>query len=580
MAELGADAGSQGAMRPIPAREQLRAVAWLRWRIFLNTTFLRPRTKQQAMGLVFGILLRMIVWPVFALMVIGPVAASGLFAWQAIARKHPQNIALLLTGITLLWQFVSFNGMNLAATTSSFDPSSLMRYPLRFGRYMILRTMFGLLTPSTIVGTLTLLAAVVGIGIAKPDLVLCAAVVLAVYALMNIFLTRAIEAWMERWLANRRFREAFGVLMALAAVGLQVLNIQRSSFHGGGASHRLLFRLLHEPGPILSWLPPGFAANAILVNRRPGMALLDFAGLLASTGVFAAAFGIRLHKQFLGEYLGEGQSRATAERGATRRKKAGPEETRPAVQEGTPGTPPLVIGACLRKEWLMLRGNSTQLIGLLMPLVFIVILGKTTFAQRPAYFLPGAIAYALGVGVLAGLYNIFGADGPGVQVYLLAPARLLDVVAAKNLASLALVLFEVGGAWLLVSILTHGAIPPAAQVSTGLWTCFVIGTNLALGTLRSIQAPRRFIPGVAQQRRGTPTGRTSGLLMFVVLFGSMGLQIPVVLLSRYLNEPWLGSAIFGPFAAASVVAYALVLLNAEKLVMAHRDVFADELCKA
>ena len=35
---------------------------------------------------------------------------------------------------------------------------------------------------------------------------------------MNIFLTRMIEAWMERWLANRRFREIFGMLMALFAV--------------------------------------------------------------------------------------------------------------------------------------------------------------------------------------------------------------------------------------------------------------------------------------------------------------------------------------------------------------------------
>ena len=478
-----------------------------------------------------------------------------------------------------LWQFVSINGLSIAATVSSFDPSSLIRFPLRFGRYLVLRTLLGLLTPSTIVGCLALLAAAVGIGIAKPVLAFPAVVVLGVYALMNIFLTRMIEAWMERWLANRRFREIFGMLMALFAISFQFLNFQRAPVRGVAASHGFVLRLLHGSGSYLSWLPPGFAANAILLAGRPIIALLEFIGLLASTALVAAAFAIRLHKQFLGEYLSEGLSRSAPPRTATRERAVARAAAMPGARsrEGEEFSP--VIGACLRKEWLMLRGNSTQLIGLLMPLIFIVILARTTYAQSPTYFLPAAIAYAL-VGVLAGLYNIFGADGLGVQVYLFAPVRLRDVIVAKNLAGLAVVLAEAGGAWVLVSLLSHGRIPLSTQVATGLWTSFVIGANLALGTLRSIQAPRKFVPGQSQRRRATPTGRTSGLLIFVVLFGSLALQFPVVFLCRYLHEPWLAAMIFGAFAAAAFSAYALVLLNAEKLVMDHRDMLAEELCKA
>jgi hypothetical protein len=59
----------------------------------------------------------------------------------------------------------------------------------------------------------------------------------------------------------------------------------------------------------------------------------------------------------------------------------------------------------------------------------------------------------------------------------------------------------------------------------------------------------------------------------------MALQFPVTLLSRYFGDPWLGAWIFGPLAAAAVAAYALLLRNAERLIMAHRDVFAEELCK-
>jgi hypothetical protein len=54
----------------------------------------------------------------------------------------------------------------------------------------------------------------------------------------------------------------------------------------------------------------------------------------------------------------------------------------------------------------------------------------------------------------------------------------------------------------------------------------------------------------------------------------------VTLLCRYFDDPWLGAWIFGPLAAAAVAAYALMLRNAERFILAHRDVFAEELCKA
>jgi hypothetical protein len=145
--------------------------------------------------------------------------------------------------------------------------------------------------------------------------------------------------------------------------------------------------------------------------------------------------------------------------------------------------------------------------------------------------------------------------------------------------SLAVIVAEAGMAWVLVSMLARTPISFATQVSTGLWTIFVIGANLALGTMRSIQAPRRFVPGQTQRRRSTPTNRTSGLLIMLVLFGSMALQFPVTLLCRYFDNPWLGAWIFGPLAFAAVAAYALLLHNADRFILAHRDVFAEELCK-
>lgn len=582
MAELDAGKLLPTATQEIPARVQLAAVAWLRWRIFINSMFRRRATgARQAAGLALAILVRIMVWPFLAMMVIGPIGGSGFFAWMAIAGNHPQRLAPLLAAITLLWLFVNVNGQNVAAVASNFDPSSLTRFPLRFGRYLILRTLIGVLTPSTIVGCLALLAAAVGISVAKPALALPALLVLAIYALMNIFLMRMIGAWLERWLANRRFREIFGALMALSVVGFQFLNFQRAPSRAIGGRSSWVLNILHSSGSQLHWLPPGFAANAILEVSRPVAALAQFTGLLASTALFAAVFAIRLHKQFLGEFLSEGASRRTNERSrqriVARTQQANPAARAASTENARPAFPP-IVAACLHKEWLTLRGNGMQLIGMLTPLFFVVILNRSVFRESSTYFLPGAIAYVL-FGVLAGLYNIFGADGLGVQVYLLAPIRLRDVIVAKNLMSLAVIVTEAGLAWVLVSLLTRAPISLATQVSTGLWTIFVIGVNLALGTMRSIQAPRRFVPGQAQRRRSTPTNRTSGLLILLVLFGSMALQFPVTLLCRYFDDPWLGAWIFGALAFAAVAAYALLLHNADQFILAHRDVFAEELCK-
>ena len=582
MAELAAGMNVPANARDIPARTQLLAVAWLRWRIFVNSMFRRrPTGTRQALGLAFAILLRLIVWPFLALTVVGPIVGSGFFAWMAIAEKHPQGLLPLFAGIALLWQFVAINGLSVAATVSNFDPSSLARFPLRFGRYLVLRTLIGLLTPSTIVGCLALLAAAVGIGLASLKLALPALVVLAVYALMNIFFTRMIGAWMERWLANRRFREIFGVLMALIAIGFQFLNFQRAPVHAPGTANSWLLNFLHGSSPYLHWLPPGFAAHAILRAAHPVEALAQFVGLLASTALFAAIFAIRLHKQFLGEHLSEGVSRRAPARSVARgralAKETGAIAMAAPAQPGRPAFPP-IVAACLRKEWLNLRGNVSQLVGMLTPLIFIVILNRAVFARHSTYFLPGAIAYAL-MGILAGLYNVFGADGLGVQVYLLAPIRLRDVIVAKNLMSLAMIVTEAALAWAVVTVLARSPIPLSTQISTVLWTVFVIAANLAVGTVRSIQAPRKFVPGQAQQRRGTPTNRTSGLLIMLVLLGSLVLQVPVTILSRTFQEQWLGAWIFGPLAAAAILAYAVLLRNAEQLILAHRDVFAEELCK-
>jgi ABC-2 type transport system permease protein len=215
-------------------------------------------------------------------------------------------------------------------------------------------------------------------------------------------------------------------------------------------------------------------------------------------------------------------------------------------------------------------------VGLLTPLIFVFIFSKGMLAHHPSYLLSGAVGYAL-MGPMAALYNIFGADGSGVQLYLLAPARLRDVVVAKNIVGLAVLLTEAALAWSIVVATASAPIALSTQISTALWIVFILFTNLTLGTLRSVQAPRKVAAAQARSMRSTPGSKTSALIVLAILFSSILLQVPVTLLCRHFHNPWLAVAIFAPLAAAAIAAYGVLLANADGLILTHRDLFAEEL---
>ena len=565
----------------IPASTQLLAIAWLRWRMFVNSLF-RQTNKRKTAGIVLAVLLRIIAWPIFAMWIIGPAFGSGFLAWTAIHGHHPQRLAPLLAGIAIGWQFVAVNGVSMAATLSTFDPASLLRFPLRFGRYLILRLLLGLLTPSTLVGCLALFGAFVGITVADAWLAPAAFVALATVEAMNLFFSRMVAAWLERWLSTRRTREIFGALMAMLIVSVQFVNIHRAPAHVHGQpsapNGSWLWNFMHTSNAALNWLPPGFATQSIIGAGHPLLRLAEFAALLAWTAAFFAALAYRLEKQFLGEYLSEGAPRVTAAPTTPRPQPQPIALPQTATANREPATSFLspTVAACLRKEWIYLRGNSNQIIAMITPLIFVYILSRGILARHPSYLLSGAIGYAV-VGLLAALYNSFGADGAGVQMYLLAPVRLRDVVLAKNIAGMTLLLVEAVLAWCLVQYIATSPIPLPAEIATAFWVVFLLFTNLTLGTLRSIQSPRKVALAQTRSLRTPPASRTSGLLILAIIAFSMLLQIPVTYLCHHFHNPWLAVVIFAPLAAVAVAAYAVLLSNADHLILTHRDSFAQEL---
>lgn len=370
--------------------------------------------------------------------------------------------------------------------------------------------------------------------------------------------------------------------MALTIVSIQFVSFHRapSHAHTHAATENWLWNFMHTTNRALDWLPPGFATQSIIATGHPLLRVAEFAALLIWTALFLAGLAYRLQKQFLGEYLSEGAPRAVAVAAPRTHPRplvtAAPE--RPATSNLQPATSLLSpsVAACLRKELLYLRSNSNQIIAMITPLIFVYILSRGMLARHPSYLLSGAIGYAI-IGLLAALYNIFGADGSGVQLYLLAPVRLRDVVLAKNIAGMTLLLVEVVLAWCLVQWIATEPISLAAEIATAFWVIFLLFTNLTLGTLRSIQSPRKVALAQTRSLRTPPASRTSGLLILAIIAVSMLLQVPVTLLCHHFHNPWLAVVIFAPLAAVAVGAYALLLSNADHLILTHRDSFAQEL---
>ena len=170
----------------------------------------------------------------------------------------------------------------------------------------------------------------------------------------------------------------------------------------------------------------------------------------------------------------------------------------------------------MRKEWITLKGNSALFVGLLTPPIFVAIFYRSPWAQNSSYALPIAVGYTL-MGILARLYNAFGADGQGVQVYLLAPIRMSDVIVGKNLMSLILIAGETALVWTIITAFSRHPIPLPAQVSAACWTVLLVAANLAAGTVCSIKSPRRFVPGQMQRRRSATTSRTTTVCFNIAL---------------------------------------------------------------
>jgi ABC-2 type transport system permease protein len=553
------------------SRAQFLALAQLRWCIFRNA-FRRK-------GGVGEIIARIIFFPILAVIAIGPIVGAGFAGYYLVSADKLALLPTLTWAIFALWQLVV---LNISPPALSFDINTIIRFPISFPRYLTARLFFGLLSASNVIGTMALIATDIGIAIARPSLISWATLLLVVYALSNIFFTRMVLSWVDRWLSTRRSREILTAFVLFASLGFQYLNLnynpgfQNNRHH---ASHLpLLLKIFHHVEPLAALLPPGLTATSIstFAQGRVLHATATLTALIAFSSLFLAVYALRMHREFRGENLNELKTQPQPVRSQVTAV-AAPHPSISPLQSTTPFGLSPALAACLEKEFLYLRRNTNQLYGFIAPIFMVFLFANRigTSGRFGSFVFPAAVAYSvLGVSILS--YNCLGMDGPGIQFYFLSPTRMRDVFLAKNIIGFLLSFIELVLIFAVISLSAH---PPSLLISLGTfcWLLFAVFTNGAVGNLRSLAAPKKIDLSKISRKQ---TSQLSALIAVGIVAACFAIGYSGVLLANSFNLPWLMLPFFLLLAVAAFFFYLHVLNRIDTIALNHREELAEELCKA
>lgn len=556
-----------GVSLPAQARGQFAAIARVRWQIFFNSL----RTMRGRLEMVS----RVFIGFSFAVGGIGGAIGLAAASWYVTSHDQGEWLALALWVIFLFWQLFP---VIATAFTETFDSSNLLRFPLSYRSYFMVRLVYGSLDPATALGWLWLLGIWVGIIIANTRLLLSTGLALLVFGLMNILLARMIFAWVERWLAQRRTREIMGLLFFLIIIAFQFIGPITGRL--AGRRHPDMTQFNQIVLPIERALPPGVTASALMNYSRDNIlgGLTSFGFLCAYSVAFLLLLNMRMRAQFRGENLSEAPASAAPRRAPGRLPKtAAPQASWEVPYVSGP------VAAIFEKEFRYLSRSGPMLFTLLMPIVILLIFrvspgksgggilaGKT---QNLAF--PIGAAYAL-LMLTNLIYNNFGADGVGVQFFFVSPVRFREIVRAKNLVHGTILAVEMLLVWLAVCFMYQ---PPSLEytAATVAAVLFAAPLNMTIGNLLSIYTPKKFDFGTFGRQRAANT----------TAFASLGVQAAVIALGGgafavgyFLHRLWISTVLLLVLAAVAFICYDLVLNRIDRIALDHRETLITELSKA
>ncbi|MGA8201120.1 MAG: hypothetical protein WB814_13705 [Candidatus Sulfotelmatobacter sp.] len=540
---------------------QLTAIAWLRWRLFVNT--LRTARGQ------WELLSRILVSFAFTVLGLGGAFALGAFAYFFLMRGKPQLLAVPLWIIFFFWQL--FPIMSTAFTNNP-DSSDLLRFPLSYSSYYLVRLAYGAFDPASAIGALWTGGVLVGVSFAKAALLPWMLLVLLAFAAFNLLLMQMVFAWVERFLAQRRTREIMGILFVLLMLSFQLIG---PLTRYGRRAQPEVQRVVTVLAPVQAILPPGLAADAIVQGIYPQWPVaLSSLALLCG---FIIVIGYGLHLRLLAQYHGENLNETIAA-------SAFPQDRPLRLGWRLPGFPG-PVAAVFEKEVRYLLRSGPMLLNLVMPIFALLVFrfGGMNAARHSGLFVartpnlafPLAAAYTL-LMLTNLVYNTFGGDAGGIQFFYASPVSFRQIVLGKNLTHATILCFEIVIALIAVTLL-YGRPALDIRIATLAGLLFAAPVNFAVGNILSLYSPKKLDYSKFGRQRASQTTVLISLALQIVV---VGVGVSVFWTARYLGNSWIAALLLLLLAAASLTIYSMVLNRLDRLARERRETLIAELCRA
>jgi ABC-2 type transport system permease protein len=537
-------------------RDQLRAIVFLRWRLFANSL----RSVRGRLNLVSRSLMGLLV----AGAAIGGAVAAGFAAWGLEKEGKPEWLALPFWLIFLFWQLFPIMA---TAFTYNVDTSALLRFPLSYAEYLLVRLVLGALDIATALGISWSVGLYIGVIAADSRITPWALAAVVCFILFNLLFARMVFVWLEHWLSSRRSKEVMGVAVLLMMIGFQVAGPVLERYSRQPASNR--FHAAAKFLPAEKALPPGLAAASVgdAGQKRNLSALVHAALVLAYAGAALWLVHLRLHEQYRGENPSGGEELRTGVTNSAAVRRG----WRLPVFSGA-------ISAVFEKELRYFSRSGPMLFTLIMPVIMVFLLWggrRALVGQQPQGFVfPVGAAYCLLV-MTNILYNSFGGDGGGVQFYLFSPIPFRQVSAAKNLAHLFVLGLNVSILWMGVSMIFH---PPRLRVValTFAWLLFAAPVNFAVGNVLSVYSPKRIEYSTFGRQRAS---ETTILISLAVQLAVIAIGALAVYIANLYRNLWVAVLILLLLAVGSIAAYFVSLARLDRLALERREVLTGELCQ-
>ncbi|HUX45332.1 MAG TPA: hypothetical protein VMV57_11325 [Terracidiphilus sp.] len=561
--------GHGGGLLGAQARAQYAALVKLRWEIFVSgVRSIRGILELGATG---------IQLMVFSFMGLGVGLALAIGCYSIASRGMWLYLPVVFWSVCLLWQTVP---IALASFQEQFDLAGLLRFPVSFGAFFVLNVLFGLVDASSVLGGLCCLGIWIGISLVRVDLAPWLALGLAMFAAFNVLLSRAVLAWINRWLAQRRTREIATAAFLLMLVALQLLNpgLRRDRSERAPVplnQKQLAQRRQHAEewmqglramSRVQAWLPPGLAAEVTTdaAEGREVGAAAALGGIALYALAVAGLLGVRLRAEFRGESLGEAPKAKKAEK---------------AERSWLPGgSGP--VAAVMEKEMQTLMRATPQLYSIAIPVVMVFVIGTLfrnggTTGHAFQLALPVCVAYGL-LGFTRVIYNNLGMEGAGIQLLFLTPTPVRTVMLGKNLFHGVLyLLMAVASGLVAVTRVGHPAL--AVTLATAAWLLFALPANLAIGNVLSITMPYKVNPGKLSREPGSQANALLGMLCQTTMLGLGGAVFGLCLL--YDAPGWVAPVVLLALAGVATFGWLRVLGNCDEMANRNRDALMATLGK-